>query len=131
MILALKWMKEDRKGGRKGKEYRKFGEGLAGDSWEEHEHKDKITGNQIFIQNILTFLSNRFPFKGEGDRSLRIKRRVADGAAVVAVSSSPRKLISGFFFDGITTGVNTWNISYFSVVFFGSVDVVTVVVFHR
>ena len=42
-----------------------------------------------------------------------MKRRVAEGAAVVAVSSSPHKLISGFFFDGITTGGNTWNIPYF------------------
>ena len=115
-------MKEDRKGGRKGKEDRKFGEGFAGDSREEHEHNDKVTGNQIFIQNILTFLYSRFPFKGKGDRSLRIKRRVAEGAAVVAVSSSPRKLISGFFFDGITKGVKTWNISYFSVIFFGCRD---------
>ena len=29
------------------------------------------------------------------------------GAAVVAVSSSSRKLVSGFFFDGVTTGVET------------------------
>ena len=33
-----------------------------------------------------------------------MKRRVADGAVVVAVSSSPRKLISCFFFRGVTTG---------------------------
>ena len=29
------------------------------------------------------------------------------GAAVVAVSSSSRKLVSGFFFDGVTTGAET------------------------
>ena len=62
-----------------------------------------MTGSQIFIQNTLPFLYSRFPFKGEEDRSLRMKRRVAEGAVVFAVSSSPPKLISGFFFYKITT----------------------------
>ena len=80
--------------------------GNGGDTGRNDEHKgvNVTKGNQIFIQNILTFLYNRFPFKGEGDRSLRLKRRVTEGAAVVAVSSSPRKLILVFFFDGITMG---------------------------
>ena len=29
------------------------------------------------------------------------------GASVVAVSSSTHKLVSGFFFDGVTTGAET------------------------
>ena len=80
--------------------------GNGGDTGRNDKHKgvNVTKGNQLFIQNIMTFLYSRFPFKGEGDRSLRLKRRVAEGAAVVEVSSSPRKLISVFFFEGITTG---------------------------
>ena len=47
-------MKDGQKGRENRKEDRKFGEGFAGDSREEHEHKDKVTSNQIFIQNILS-----------------------------------------------------------------------------
>ena len=60
-----------------------------------------------------------------------MKRRVAEGAAVVAVSSSPRKLISVFFFDGITMGWKYVEYFVFFRHFFGSVDVATVVVFRR
>ena len=100
----LKWKKEDRKGGRKGKEDRS----RRKDPGEARKYTNtNVSKETNFINKHLIFFTVDSLFKGEEDRSLRIKRRVVEGAAVVAVSLPPRTLISGFFFDGITTCAET------------------------
>ena len=47
---------------------------------DEHIGKTNQKGNQNFIKKHLSFPYSRFPFKGEEDRSLRLKRRVAKGS---------------------------------------------------
>ena len=55
LCFDVKWLKEYRTRGRTEREVEFREERMRERHREEHEHKDKVTGNQIFVQNILCF----------------------------------------------------------------------------
>ena len=74
------------------------------------------TNRQFHSKKTSSFFIVNFLLKAN-ETEVKDEKTCRGRVAVVVVSSSPRKLTSGFFFDGITTRRKYMEYSVFSVVF--------------